>query len=147
MAVMSSLTSEEQGEKIMNVIEARWDDLIGQMPMKICFPALRERDWQVLTGCDPKNRPWSYHNGGNWPVLLWMLAAAALKTGRVEIAKNALDIAARRLPGDEWPEYYDGRNGRLVGREARKYQTWTISGFLLAQEIINNPQYLSLVCL
>ncbi|WP_199248253.1 glycoside hydrolase 100 family protein [[Phormidium] sp. ETS-05] len=146
MAVMSSLTSEEQSQKIMNVIEARWDDLIGQMPMKISFPALRERDWQVLTGCDPKNRPWSYHNGGNWPVLLWMLAAAALKTGRGEIAKNAIEMAARRLPSDNWPEYYDGRNGRLVGREARKYQTWTISGFLLAQEIINHPEYLSLVC-
>jgi glycogen debranching enzyme len=145
MAIMSSLTSEEQSQKIMNVVEHRWDDLIGKMPMKICFPALKDRDWQMLTGCDPKNRPWSYHNGGNWPVLMWMLAAAAIKTNREELARQAVEIAAKRLYQDKWAEYYDGKNGRLIGKEARKYQTWTISGFLLAYELLENPGYASLV--
>lgn len=145
VAILSSLTTENQSQSIMNAIAHRWNDLIGYMPMKICFPALRDRDWQVLTGCDPKNRSWSYHNGGNWPVLLWLLAAAALKTNREEIGRKALDIAAARLLKDEWAEYYDGRNGRLVGREARKYQTWTIAGYLFAQELIDNPKYLKLV--
>jgi glycogen debranching enzyme len=144
VAILSSLTTEKQSQAIMNVIESRWEDLIGYMPMKICFPALRDRDWQVLTGCDPKNRPWSYHNGGNWPVLLWLLTAAALKTGREEIAYKAVEIATRCLPKDEWAEYYDGRNGRLIGREARKYQTWTIAGFLLAKELIDRPNLLNL---
>lgn len=145
MAIMSSLTSEEQSQKIMNVVEHRWDDLIGKMPMKICFPALKDRDWQMLTGCDPKNRPWSYHNGGNWPVLMWMLAAAAIKTNREDLARQAVEIAAKRLYQDKWAEYYDGKNGRLIGKEARKYQTWTISGFLLAYELLENPGYASLV--
>ncbi|AFY77428.1 MAG: glycoside hydrolase 100 family protein [Hydrococcus sp. C42_A2020_068] len=145
VAILSSLTSEKQSQALMNVIESRWDDLIGYMPMKICFPALKDRDWQMITGCDPKNRPWSYHNGGNWPVLLWLLTAAALKTDREEIARKAIHIAANRLLKDEWAEYYDGKNGRLVGREARKYQTWTIAGFLLAQELINHPKYLTLI--
>jgi glycogen debranching enzyme len=145
VAILSSLTTEKQSQAIMNIIESRWDDLIGYMPMKICFPALKDRDWQMLTGCDPKNRPWSYHNGGNWPVLLWLLTIAAIKTQREELAYKAIEIAANRLQRDEWAEYYDGRNGRLVGREARKYQTWTIAGFLLAKEIIDNPQYLSFV--
>lgn len=144
VAILSSLTTEKQSQAIMNVIESRWEDLIGYMPMKICFPALRDRDWQVLTGCDPKNRPWSYHNGGNWPVLLWLLTAAALKTGREEIAYKAIEIATRYLPKDEWAEYYDGRNGRLIGREARKYQTWTIAGFLLATKLIDRPNLLNL---
>jgi glycogen debranching enzyme len=144
VAILSSLTTEKQSQAIMNVIESRWEDLIGYMPMKICFPALRDRDWQVLTGCDPKNRLWSYHNGGNWPVLLWLLTAAALKTGREEIAYKAIEIATRYLPKDEWAEYYDGRNGRLIGREARKYQTWTIAGFLLAKELIDRPSLLNL---
>ena len=65
MAIISSLTTEQQSQAIMNVIAEKWDDLIGYMPMKICFPALKNRDWEVMTGCDPKNRPWSYHNGGN----------------------------------------------------------------------------------
>jgi Alkaline and neutral invertase len=142
MSILSSLVTLQQGQIILHTIEEKWEDLIGWMPMKICFPALKDRDWQILTGCDPKNRPWSYHNGGNWPVLLGFFVAAAVKMDRVDLAQRAIDIAAKRLHKDEWVEYYDGKNGRLVGKEARKYQNWTISSFLLAQELIDEPKYL-----
>lgn len=115
------------------------------MPMKIVFPALAGEEYRIITGCDPKNIPWSYHNGGNWPVLMWMLAAAAVKTNRVCLAEKAIEIAQPRLKDDEWPEYYDGRKGRLIGKQARKYQTWTISGFLLAKELVQNPSAVTLV--
>ena len=113
--------------------------------MKICFPALEGRDWQVITGSDPKNIPWSYHNGGNWPVLDWMLVAAAVKTGRPEVGYRILELLDICLDRDQWPEYYDGKHGRLIGKEARKYQTWTISAFLVAKELIANPDHLALV--
>jgi hypothetical protein len=145
MAIISSLTDETQSHKILNLIEFRWSDLVGSMPMKICYPALEETDWQIVTGCDPKNRPWSYHNGGNWPVLLWMLTAAAQKMRRSELAYHAIAIAERQLVSDDWVEYYDGPDGRLIGKEARKYQTWTIAGYLLAKELIANPNHLKLV--
>lgn len=145
MAILASLASEQEAQQIMDLIEQRWQDLIGYMPMKICFPALEGLEWRIVTGCDPKNIPWSYHNGGNWPVLVWLLAAAAQKTGRIELAHKALDIAQRRLSKDQWPEYYDGTNGRLIGKEARKYQTWTIAGFLVAKELIANPAHLALI--
>ncbi|MBD1914080.1 MULTISPECIES: glycoside hydrolase 100 family protein [unclassified Leptolyngbya] len=146
MTVITGLATHEQSQAIMNLIEQRWDDLIGQMPMKICFPALQDLEWKLLTGCDAKNVPWSYHNGGNWPVLLWMLTAAAVKVGRTELAQKAIAIAVSNLEPDEFPEYYDGRYGHLIGREARKHQTWTIAGYLVAKAIIENPDYLSLVC-
>lgn len=145
MAIITSLASEQESQSIMNLIEQRWNDLVGYMPMKICFPALEGREWQIITGCDPKNIPWSYHNGGNWPVLLWLLTAAAQKINRIEIAHKAIDIAETRLFKDEWSEYYDGKNGRLIGKEARKYQIWTIAGFLVAKEIISNPSHLELI--
>jgi hypothetical protein len=145
MAILLSLADEYQSHRILNLIELRWSDLIGHMPMKLCFPALEERDWQIVTGCDPKNRPWSYHNGGSWPVLLWMLAAAAKKMDRGELAHHAIAIAERRLLQDHWPEYYDGPDGRLIGKESRKYQTWTIAGYLLSKEFIANPDHLKLI--
>jgi len=145
MAILTSLTDEQQSNKILNLIESRWDDLVADMPMKLCFPALEDIEWKTLTGCDPKNRPWSYHNGGSWPVLLWMLVAAAQKTGRAEIKHRVIKIAEKRLSKDQWPEYYDGKNGRLIGKEARRYQTWTIAGYLLAKELIKNPENLKLV--
>ncbi|KOP26382.1 alkaline invertase [Hapalosiphon sp. MRB220] len=145
VAIICDLASEEQSQAIMNLIEKRWDDLVGDMPMKITFPALEKEEYRIITGCDPKNIPWSYHNGGNWPVLMWMLAAAAIKTKRIYLADKAIKIAQERLKDDEWPEYYDGRRGRLQGKQARKYQTWTIAGFLLAKELIKNPSCLPLV--
>ncbi|HEY9597541.1 MAG TPA: glycoside hydrolase 100 family protein [Cyanophyceae cyanobacterium] len=144
MSIICSLSTVQESQGIMDLIEQRWDDLVGNMPMKICFPAVEGLEWKILTGCDPKNVPWSYHNGGNWPVLLWMLVAAAIKTDRTEIAKRAIELAEKRLFEDQWPEYYDGRNGRLMGKQARKYQTWTIAGFLVAKHLMANPDHLAL---
>jgi hypothetical protein len=145
MAVLSGLTDAKQSEEIFNLIETRWEDLIGQMPMKICFPALEDWEWKITTGCDRKNLPWSYHNSGNWPVLLWLLTAAAQKIGRNAIARGAIEIAERCLAQDEWPEYYDGRQGNLIGKEARFYQTWSIAGYLIAKQLQENPEYLSIM--
>lgn len=146
MAIISDLASEEQSQQIMDLIEQKWEALIGQMPLKVCFPALEGRDWHIITGCDAKNMSWSYHNGGNWPFLLWLLAAAAQKTGRKELAERAVSIAESRLHRDKYPEYYDGLNGRLIGKEARSFQTWTIAGFLAAQDLLNNKNNLDLIC-
>jgi hypothetical protein len=145
LAILVSLASEQESQSIMDLFELRWHDLIGYMPLKICFPALEGMEWHIVTGCDPKNIPWSYHNGGNWPILLWLFAAAAEKTGRVELAQRAIEIAESRLIRDRFPEYYDGKNGRLIGKEARIYQTWSIAGLLAAKEIIANPAYLDLI--
>lgn len=145
MSIITALTSEEQSHKILNLIELRWNDLVGYMPMKLCYPALEDIDWKIVTGADPKNRPWSYHNGGSWPVLLWMLTAASKQMGRGELAHHAIAIAERRLMEDHWPEYYDGPDGRLIGKESRKYQTWTIAGYLLAKAFLANPDHLKLI--
>ena len=146
-AIMGSLTTEQQSQDILTTIEQRWSDLVAQMPMKLSYPAIDGLTWKIVTGCDPKNTPWSYHNGGSWPVLLWMMMAACQKMGRAELADRAMAIAELRLVRDDWPEYYDGKNGRLIGKSSRKFQTWTIAGWLLAKLLRENPDCLNLVCL
>jgi len=145
MAILASLASETESQSIMNLFAERWENLIGYMPVKICFPALEGLEWKIVTGCDSKNIPWSYHNGGNWPVLLWVFTAAALKINRIELAQEAIAIAESRLYQDQFPEYYDGNNGRLIGKEARIYQTWSIAGLLAAKLFLANPDYLELI--
>ncbi|MEJ6483452.1 glycoside hydrolase 100 family protein [Nostoc punctiforme UO1] len=145
MAILTSLASEKESQSIMNLFAQRWQDLIGYMPVKICFPALEGLEWRIVTGCDSKNRAWSYHNGGNWPVLLWLFASAAQKAGRTELAQAAIAIAEKRLFKDQFPEYYDGNNGRLIGKEARINQTWSIAGLLAAKKFVENPDYLELI--
>ena len=147
VSIMCSLTTSQQSDDILTLIEQRWSDLVGKMPLKLCYPAIDGLSWKIITGCDPKNTPWSYHNGGSWPVLLWMLMAACQKMGREDLADRAMEIAEIRLMRDDWPEYYDGKNGRLIGKSSRKFQTWSVAGWLLAKLLRENPQCLDYVCL
>ncbi|MCO5559662.1 hypothetical protein L7F22_013263 [Adiantum nelumboides] len=138
-AIVGSLATEDQSEGILNFIEEKWEDLVGTMPLKIAFPALEYDEWRIITGSDPKNTPWSYHNGGSWPTLLWQFTAACLKVGRADLARRALKVAEKRLSKDKWPEYYDTRSGRFIGKQARLYQTWSIAGYLVAKMLLENP--------
>jgi glycogen debranching enzyme len=101
LAVLTSLATKPQQEKILNLIESKWRALTGNMPMKLCYPAFEGKSWHLVTGADSKNTPWSYHNGGNWPTLLWLLTAAALKTTNKSMATTAMEIAAERLAKDD----------------------------------------------
>ena len=145
LAILFGITSQQESQRIMALYHDRWDDLIGRMPAKLVYPAVAGKEWMFLTGSDPKNVPWSYHNGGNWPVLLWPLVGAALKTGRGDLAQLALDVADHALPGHSWPEYYDGRRGNLLGRRAQLNQVWSAAGYLFGHKLADDPGLLNLL--
>ncbi|KAL8089965.1 alkaline/neutral invertase E, chloroplastic-like [Apium graveolens] len=139
-SIISSLATTEQSHSILDLIEAKWAELVADMPLKICYPALDGEEWRIVTGSDPKNTPWSYHNGGSWPTLLWQLTVACIKMNRPGIAENAVKIAERRLARDKWPEYYDTKRGRLIGKQAHLFQTWSIAGYLVAKLLLAKPE-------
>lgn len=64
---------------------------------------------------------------------------------RPELARKAVALAEQRLPVDEWPEYYDTRYGRFIGKQARVHQTWTIAGYLTAKMLLDNPEMASVL--
>lgn len=142
LAILFGLSTEEEARRILLLYEARWADLVGTVPVKITYPAMEGEEWRLMTGCDPKNVPWSYHNGGNWPALLWAFVGAAVKAGRRDLAERAFAQAAERLPADEWAEYYDGRHGRLMGRRANRYQTWSATSLLIAHRFLQGGEKL-----
>ncbi|KAI3423337.1 Alkaline/neutral invertase [Psidium guajava] len=144
-AIISSLGTQKQNQGILNLIEAKWDDLVAHMPLKICYPALESEEWRIITGSDPKNTPWSYHNGGSWPTLLWQFTLACIKMGKPGLAKKAVDLAEKRLSADDWPEYYDTRSGRFIGKQSRLFQTWTIAGFLTSKMLLEKPELASML--
>jgi len=139
LSILFGITTPTGAQSIMNLYLRHWDVLIGEMPAKLVYPALTGEKWRFSTGSDPKNVSWSYHNGGNWPVLIWMFVAAAVRTGRVELAEEALKIMGDRIKEDNWPEYYDGENGGLIGRRANFFQVWSVAGLIVAHEILENP--------
>lgn len=64
---------------------------------------------------------------------------ACIKAKRPEIAAKAIDLAERRLLRDKWPEYYDTKGARFIGKQSRLYQTWSIAGYLVAKLLIADP--------
>uniref|UniRef100_J3LXK8 Alkaline/neutral invertase n=1 Tax=Oryza brachyantha TaxID=4533 RepID=J3LXK8_ORYBR len=138
-SIVSSLATSHQSTAILDLVEAKWSDLVADMPMKICYPALEDQEWKFITGSDPKNTAWSYHNGGSWPTLLWQLTVACIKMDRSEIAAKAVEVAERRIANDKWPEYYDTKRARFIGKQSRLFQTWTIAGYLVAKQLLENP--------
>lgn len=68
-----------------------------------------------------------------------------MKMGRRDLAEKAVAKAEKRLRDDRWPEYYDTRNGKFIGKQSRLYQTWTIAGYLTSKMLLDNPQMTSLL--
>ncbi|KAL5983402.1 nuclear integrity protein 1 [Asimina triloba] len=146
-AIISSLATPTQSEGILNLIEEKWDDLIANMPLKICYPALVDEEWRIITGCDPKNTSFNLTSDH-------ILAAHGHITmedlgphccGRHELARRAVAVAEKRLMNDRWPEYYDTQTGRFIGKQARLNQTWTIAGFLTSKMLLENPEMASML--
>jgi glycogen debranching enzyme len=71
--------------------------------------------------------------------MIWPLVAATIKAGRMDLAERAWQMVEPRLFADRWPEYYDGRLGRLVGRRANIGQVWSAAGLLLARYFLDEP--------
>ncbi|VFQ92002.1 unnamed protein product [Cuscuta campestris] len=61
------MATPNRESKTMDLIECRWHELVGEMPMKVCYPGIKGHEWRILTRCDPKNTRWTCHNGGSWP--------------------------------------------------------------------------------
>jgi len=59
---------------------------------------------------------------------------------RPEIAAKAVEVAESRLALERWPEYYDTKRARFIGKQARLYQTWSIAGFLVAKLLLAKPE-------
>jgi hypothetical protein len=140
LAILFDLATPEESHEIISLFELHWNALIGEMPLKIVYPAISGKEWMLTTGSDPKNVAWSYHNGGNWPVLIWPFVGATLRCGRADLAERALAVMNERIEADKWPEYYDGKRGGLIGRRANFYQTWSATGLIVAQELLDNPE-------
>jgi beta-fructofuranosidase len=159
LACLFGLITAPQQRALFRLVLHNREHLMAQMPMRICHPPMEADEWMNKTGSDPKNWPWSYHNGGHWPSLLWYLAGAVLLHEQRHPEADVLLMGQMRammeecywaqlnqLPRQQWAEYFDGPTGTWVGQQARTYQTWTIVGFLLLHHMLRvNPSQVSLI--
>lgn len=153
LACLFGLLTAPQQRALFRLVLHNRSHLMAQMPMRICHPPMELEEWVNKTGSDPKNWPWSYHNGGHWPSLLWYFGGAVLLHEQRNPSADLLLMGQMKalveecywsqlnqLPRQQWAEYFDGPTGTWVGQQARTYQTWTIVGFLLLHHFLRvNP--------
>lgn len=70
---------------------------------------------------------------------MFQLAVASIKMNRPEIALKAVEVAEKRISRDKWPEYYDTKRAKFIGKQSRLFQTWSIAGYLVAKLLLANP--------
>lgn len=78
-------------------------------------------------------------------VAVFQFTLACIKMGKPDLAQRAVNLAEERILADKWPEYYDTRSGRFIGKQARLFQTWTIAGFLTSKLLLEKPEMASLL--
>nr|CAB3460909.1 unnamed protein product [Digitaria exilis] len=66
IAILSSLVTGEKAEAMPDLVDELCEELNREMSLKISYPGMENQEWHIVTGCDPKNTRWSYHNGGSW---------------------------------------------------------------------------------
>ncbi|KAF4385462.1 hypothetical protein G4B88_005794 [Cannabis sativa] len=155
-SIVSSIATLDQSNAILDLIESKWSELVADMPLKICYPALEGQEWRIITGSDPKNTyalslfattdpPLSILHALTWFFVAALglttmeLTVASIKMNRLEIARKAIKVAEKRIASDKWPEYYDTKQARFVGKQARLFQTWSIAGYLVAKLLLADP--------
>jgi hypothetical protein len=153
LGAIFDVISPAQQQSLFSLMAQNRAELFAQMPIRICHPPLDDGDWRKKTGYDRKNLPWCYHNAGHWPCLLWFFTVASIRhrylyhqspadAATINVLLNdSYEILLKRLPKQNWAEYFDGPNGVWVGQQARLDQTWTIVGFLLVHHFLKvNPE-------
>ncbi|KAL0409760.1 UNVERIFIED_CONTAM: Argininosuccinate lyase, chloroplastic [Sesamum radiatum] len=68
-------------------------------------------------------------------VILWLLTAASIKTGRPQIAKRKMELVEQHPAKDGWHEYYDGITGRGQKHCKAKVDAFCLMEFLSANSI------------
>ena len=63
------------------------------------------------------------------------------------MARKAIELVEQRLAKDGWPEYYDGKAGVYIGKQARKHQTWSVAEHLVSKMMLEDPSHLGMISL
>ena len=54
LAILFGLAMPAESREIMSLFRLHRDELIGEMPLKITYPAMTGREWRLLTGSVPQ---------------------------------------------------------------------------------------------
>lgn len=142
-AVAFGLADEEQTATILDYIDR--NQLDEPRPIRTIHPPIQpeDRDWREYYRTEHElNLPDQYHNGGSWPWVGGLYAAALVRAGRHEKARDTLyrlalmDKAGRE---NEWEfnEWFHGITGEPSGATD---QAWSAGMYVYAYCCVRDGQ-------
>lgn len=128
IAVLTNIASKERSKKIINHV---LDNKINEpFPLKAMSPIIfkHNKDWEHIYAT--KEKPYTYHNGGIWPMLTGFWINTLVKNGHHKKAKEELIKLAEVLRDSKYVfhEYYNSKTSKPKGTP---YQAWSAAGFMI----------------
>ncbi len=136
LALIADIPNEERSKKIIKYI---LDNKVNYpVPLSCLHPVVEEGDKDWLEIYSIKERPYTYHNGGTWPMIsgFW-IEALMHHSSKKKLAEKELKRFAEELEKSEWvfPEYFHGKTGERMGKF---HMAWSAAGYIIAYNAVKN---------
>lgn len=144
---LGTIEQQQQAEQYVQSLEQR----IGSALLPAFWPVIQpgEAAWQALQANHLygafKNQPYTYHNGGLWPVLTGLYAIGLARHGQNERAKHlllAINHANARGASDQQWEFAEFHHGQTQTPMGTRYLAWSAAAGVMAYQAIwqaNDP--------
>lgn len=143
LAILSGISEESRNTEVIKYISTLTKN--GLLPA-FHPPIYRESNkWKnLLTNYSFtfKNKPYLRHNGGIWPFLNGLYAAALRKTGRQDLAERYAEMVAEanrlhKEKNKEWG-FYEYLHGKKHTPQGHPYMAWNAAGQIIAMNHDHN---------
>ena len=145
LILLSGIGSSDNADKLISFVESCSAES-GFRLIYGFYPPIKPEDpeWEELRNNYRyrfSNYPWSYHNGGFWPMITGFWTAGLTRCNKLKLAFEyaAAIERANRLDGEgrEWGfyEWHDGRTGKPGGM---RYTAWSAAGLVMAWKVLES---------
>ncbi|GHP00072.1 hypothetical protein KSF_101190 [Reticulibacter mediterranei] len=148
LTLLAEIGSHEQRERAEEYVE-QLERETGSALLSAFWPVIQPTDpaWKALQAnhlYGPlKNQPYTYHNGGLWPVLTGLYAVGLTRYGHLQRAWHLLEALAmanaQGRDGSTWEfaEYHHGQTHEPMGT---RHTAWSAAATILAHQALSGRQ-------
>ncbi|MFW6449522.1 MAG: glycoside hydrolase 100 family protein [Nanoarchaeota archaeon] len=135
--ILAIATGIANKKKSLKIIKHVFENNINKpVPLMCLYPVVRKRDkdWEPIYAF--KERPYTYHNGGIWPMITGFWIYILQKQGYKKKALEELNALANHLKNHKYlfHEYYHSKTGKAMGR---RYQAWSAAGYIIGNKAVH----------
>jgi sucrose-6-phosphatase len=133
LAILCQISNAERTKSIVDYVIN--NNINKPFPLTSLYPPVYkgEVSWQFIY--ETHEQPYTYHNGGIWPLIGGFWIAALVKAKKHKVAEKELHKLASTLKeqGYKFNEYMHGKTGAPMGRT---YQAWSAASYIIAYKAV-----------